>query len=195
MNIVQQHAAIPPGRPALFLDRDGVVNVDTGYLSDPASVRLCDGAGEAIAAFNAAGVPVIVVTNQSGFGRGLFNKEQMLAVQSAIEAGIAKAGGRIDAVLMSCVSPEETGPLGDWRKPAPGMLLAAANLFTVALPNSWMVGDKVGDMAAAAGAGLANGTLIGGKPDTPSPSAAFTLHHAASLAETAPAILASFQSV
>jgi len=193
MNIVQQHAAIPPGRAALFLDRDGVVNVDSGYLSDPEAVVLCDGAGEAIATFNAAGVPVIVVTNQSGFGRGYFTKEQMLAVQSAIEAKVAEAGGRIDAVLMSCVSPDETGPLGGWRKPEPGMLLAAAGLFSVTLSGSWIVGDKLADMAAGANAGLKSGTLIGGKPDAASPASDFILHHAASLAETAPAILAAFQ--
>lgn len=76
---------IAPGTPALFLDRDGVVNIDTGYLADPESVTLRDGAATMIAAFNAAAWPVVIVSNQSGLGRGYFDLCTMLAVQEQIE--------------------------------------------------------------------------------------------------------------
>ena len=98
------------GRAAVFLDRDGTVIEDRHHLSDPAGVRLLPGAAEAVAALNRAGLPVILVTNQSGIGRGIFTEEQFAAVQAQVELLLAEAGARIDRVYLCPHSPEMTPP-------------------------------------------------------------------------------------
>lgn len=160
-NVALVHRPIGTGRAALFLDRDGVINIDTGYLSDPAHVTLRQGAAAMIAAFNAAAWPVIVVSNQSGYGRGYFSCNAMLAVQEQIEALLAADGAYLDAVFLCGMAPERTDALAAWRKPEPGMLLAAQRLLGVDLATSFLVGDKVSDLQAAAGAGLRGGFFVG----------------------------------
>lgn len=153
-NVLLVHRPIAAGRAALFLDRDGVINVDTGYVSDPESVVLLPGAAAMISAFNSAYWPVIVVSNQSGYGRAYFSRGQMLAVQERIEELLSESGAYLDAVFFCGVAPEQTGALATWRKPEPGMLLAAKALFDVDLAASVLVGDKVSDLEAADRAGL-----------------------------------------
>lgn len=156
-NILLQHRVIEAGRPALFLDRDGVINVDTGYVSDPSKVVLLDGAAEMIKAFNKAGWPVIVVSNQSGIGRGYFSRATAIAVQDQIDALLERAGCWLDAVFLCAASPSSASDLAAWRKPSPGMLLTAAHLFGVSLRSSFIVGDKKTDMQAGALAHLQGG--------------------------------------
>lgn len=152
------------GRPALFLDRDGVIVDEVAYLHRPAEVRLVAGAARVIAAANARDVPVVVVSNQSGIGLGLYGWAEFAAVQARILGELERAGARIDMVL-AC--PFHPGGVGAYhvadhpaRKPRPGMLLEAAAALAIDLPRSWMVGDRVIDIGAGRAAGLAGGLLV-----------------------------------
>jgi D-glycero-D-manno-heptose 1,7-bisphosphate phosphatase len=151
-------------RPALFLDRDGVVVEDTGYLSREADVRLISGASAVIARANRLGVPVIVVSNQSGIGRGLFDWAAFARVQAHINDLLAAEAARIDAVLACPHHPlaasPYTHPDAPWRKPNPGMLLKAAAHLNIELARSWIVGDRANDLLAGRRAGLAGGVHV-----------------------------------
>ena len=151
-------------RPALFLDRDGVIVEDTGYLSRPADVILIPGAAEVIALANRRAIPVIEVTNQAGIGLGYYGWEQFLAVEDALAAELARAGAVIDAAF-AC--PYHRDGIAPWahpahpaRKPRPGMLLAAGRFLNIDLANSWIVGDKQDDLLAAHNAGLRGGLHV-----------------------------------
>jgi D-glycero-D-manno-heptose 1,7-bisphosphate phosphatase len=149
---------------ALFLDRDGVIVADTGYLGRPEDVHLLDGAAAAVARCNTLGVAVVVVTNQSGIARGYYDWSGFHAVQTALAAALARAGAHLDAVLACAYHAEGKEPLRvaahPWRKPKPGMILAAAERMNLDLSRSWIVGDKADDLATGAAAGLAGGTLL-----------------------------------
>ena len=152
------------GRPALFLDRDGVVVEETGYLGRTADVAMIPVAGRTIAAFNRAGLPVVVVTNQSGVARGLFGWDGFEAVQAEIDARLASQGAHVDAVFACGYHAEGSGALAVadhlWRKPAPGMIAEAAVRLGLDLAGSFIVGDKAGDLAAGRAAGLAGGLHV-----------------------------------
>jgi D-glycero-D-manno-heptose 1,7-bisphosphate phosphatase len=151
-------------RAALFLDRDGVIIADTNYLARPQDLRMIEGAAPAIARCNSRGIPVVVVTNQSGIGRRYYGWDDFGAVQAALTAALAVFGAHLDAVLACGYHGEGHEPLRiadhPWRKPNPGMILAAARRMKLDLPRSWIVGDRPGDVAAGAAAGLAGGTLV-----------------------------------
>lgn len=153
-----------PNRAALFLDRDGVIVADTRYLGRPQDLRMIDGAASAIAACNALNIPVVLVTNQSGIARGFYDWDGFRAVQAALAAALAAAGARLDAVLACAYHAEGAPPLRSvnhpWRKPNPGMIIAAAERMGLDLSRSWIIGDSVSDIAAGAAAGLAGGTLL-----------------------------------
>ncbi len=159
-----------PG-PALFLDRDGVLIEDTGYLHDPAGAVLIPGIAALVAACNRAGVPVVVVTNQSGIGRGYYGWPDFSAVQARLAAMLAAAaaGARLDMVLACAYHPEADGDFANldhpWRKPNPGMLHAAAEALPIDLARSWIIGDRATDLAAARAAGLAGGLHLSGRTD------------------------------
>jgi D-glycero-D-manno-heptose 1,7-bisphosphate phosphatase len=152
------------GRPALFLDRDGVIVEDGGYVCRAEDARVLDGAAAAIARCNALRIPVIVVSNQSGISRGLYDWHGFAAVQGVIEAALVAAGARLDAVMACAHHGEGRAPLNiadhPWRKPNPGMLMDAADRMALDLPRSWIAGDRASDIAAAKAAGLAGGILI-----------------------------------
>jgi D-glycero-D-manno-heptose 1,7-bisphosphate phosphatase len=152
-------------RPALFLDRDGTIVEELGYLSRACDVRLISGAAEVIAAANAGRIAVIVVTNQSGIGRGLFDWSDLVAVENRIEAELAAGGARLDAVLACPYHEAGRAPYDHpdhpARKPNPGLLLYAADLLDVDLSASWIIGDRAGDIAAGRAAGLAGGIHVG----------------------------------
>jgi D-glycero-D-manno-heptose 1,7-bisphosphate phosphatase len=154
----------PIARPALFLDRDGVIVVDTDYLGRSDDVRMIEGVAAAITRFNASRIPVVVVTNQSGIGRGRYDWSGFCAVQATLNAELAATGAHLDGVLACAYHADGLGPLRvddhPWRKPNPGMLLAAAVGMNLDLGRSWIVGDRTGDLAAGAAAGLAGGTLV-----------------------------------
>jgi D-glycero-D-manno-heptose 1,7-bisphosphate phosphatase len=139
--------------PALFLDRDGTLIADPGYVCRAADVRLFDGVPAALARFRDAGYALIVVTNQSGIGRGLYGWADYDAVAARLEALLAENGVVFDSVVACGHSPEEGDRCG-WRKPAAGMIRTAAEILGVDLDRSLMVGDKLIDMQAAETAGL-----------------------------------------
>jgi D-glycero-D-manno-heptose 1,7-bisphosphate phosphatase len=141
------------GRPGLFLDRDGTLIEDPGYIADPDKVRPIPGVTAALGRFRAAGFALVIVTNQSGIGRGLYRWRDYEAVAARVEALFAAEGVVFDAVL-ACAHAPETVPPCDWRKPAPGMIREAATLLSLDLSRSLLVGDKLADLEAAAAAGL-----------------------------------------
>jgi D-glycero-D-manno-heptose 1,7-bisphosphate phosphatase len=151
-------------RPALFLDRDGVIVEDTNYVGRAQDVRMIDGVAAAIARCNRLGIPVVVVTNQSGIGRGLYGWDGFHSVQATIAKALAAAGAHLDGVFACAYHGEAVEPfrIADhpWRKPNPGMLLAAAAGLNLDLSRSWIVGDRASDLAAALAAGLAGGNLV-----------------------------------
>jgi D-glycero-D-manno-heptose 1,7-bisphosphate phosphatase len=146
-------------RPALFLDRDGVLNVEVEYLHDPAALVLLPGAAAAVAAVNRRGVPVVVVTNQAGIARGYYDEAAYRALMRRLGEALAAAGARLDADY-HCPHHPEAG-LGPYRvacacrKPRPGMLLQAARDLGLDLRRSALVGDKLSDLEAARAAGCA----------------------------------------
>ena len=152
------------GRPALFLDRDGVIVEEVGYLGRPEDVVLVPGIADAVAAANSAGVAVIVVTNQSGIARGYYGWPDFAAVQRRIEWELGPSAARLDAVLACAHHGEGAGPLAradhPWRKPAPGMFLHAARMLGIHLHRSHVVGDRLADLQAGQQAGLGGGHLV-----------------------------------
>jgi D-glycero-D-manno-heptose 1,7-bisphosphate phosphatase len=151
------------GRPALFLDRDGVIVEEVHFLRHAGHVRLIEGVAEAMAAANAAGVAVVVVTNQSGIARGLHGWTEFEAVQTRMTALLARHGARTDLVLACGYHRDGTGELAKdhpWRKPECGMLHEARDLIGIALGESLIVGDRLTDLEAGKAAGLRQGALV-----------------------------------
>lgn len=148
---------VAPGRPALFLDRDGVLVEEVNYLHRAEDVRLHDGARELVRAANEAGVPVVVITNQAGIGRGYYGWDEFLGVERAISELLVPA--RLDAVFACPFHVDGRAPYNvddhPDRKPNPGMLERAHRLLGVDLSRSWLVGDAASDVEAAVNAGLA----------------------------------------
>lgn len=155
-----------PHRPALFLDRDGVLNEDRGYVHRWEDFRWIDGARETIAAFNRAGWLVFVVTNQSGVGRGYYSEDEVQALHRRMDADLAAAGARIDAYYYAPQHPEAEleayrHPDPPLRKPNPGMIHQALAEWPVDRTASLLIGDKPSDLEAALRAGI-RGALFGG---------------------------------
>ena len=154
-------------RPALFLDRDGVLNEDPGYVYRWEDFRWIPGAREAVAAFNRAGWWVFVVTNQSGIGRGYYTEADMTLLHQKMAEEFAKVGAHIDAFYHCPQHPDAVveglrHPDPPDRKPNPGMLLRAMADWPVDRAASIMVGDKDGDMEAARRAGVRGLKFSGG---------------------------------
>ncbi len=151
-------------RPGLFLDRDGVVVEEVHYLHRATNVRLQSGGAALIRDARAAGIPVAVVTNQSGIGRGLYGWDDFHAVEAEIRSRLAAEGASLDAVAACPFHPEFTpgwlAAHAHWRKPGPGMVLLLGERLGIDLARSWLVGDKASDAAAARAAGLAGAVHV-----------------------------------
>lgn len=152
-------------RPAIFLDRDGTLNESVGYVNHPSRLRLFPWTVEAIRTVRDEGYLAVLVTNQSGVGRGFFPESLMHEVHGQLEALLKEAGTELDGIY-SC--PHRPSDGCECRKPKPGMLLRAASELDCDLSRSWMVGDSLSDLEAgwAAGArsalvrtGFGEGTL------------------------------------
>ncbi|MBL4721343.1 MAG: HAD family hydrolase [Alphaproteobacteria bacterium] len=147
------------GRPALFLDRDGVIVKEINYLHRIEDCEFIDGAKQTIRRANELNVATIIVTNQSGVGRGYYDWAQFTALQDYILAQFREDGAEIDMVLGCAYHPDGQSPYNksahDWRKPNSGMLTAAAAALGVNLGPSWLIGDSRSDIDAAHQAGLA----------------------------------------
>lgn len=141
-------------RQAVFLDRDGTVNVEMDFLSRPGDLRLIDGAAEAVAALNKAGLAVVVVTNQSGLARGLFSFDDLAKIHQRLEYILAEKGARVDAFYFCPHHPDGTvenlAVDCDCRKPAPGLFQKAAAELSLDPARSFWVGDRLRDIKASA---------------------------------------------
>jgi D-glycero-D-manno-heptose 1,7-bisphosphate phosphatase len=151
-------------RAALFLDRDGVIIEDPGYLCDPAAMIVIPGAARLIASANQLGVPVVVITNQAGIGRGYYGWNEFIQVEEALMSMLAAEDAHLDAVLACPYHrdgvPPWNHPQHPARKPAPGMFLAADQFLHLDLSQSWIVGDSWSDLLAGYHAGLRGGTHV-----------------------------------
>jgi histidinol-phosphate phosphatase family protein len=145
-------------QPALFVDRDGTIMVDTGYVRDAADVKLLPNAAAALLEAKELGFELILVSNQSGVARGIISAEQLEAVQSRFEQLLAAEGVTLDDVRF-CLHGPDAGC--DCRKPAPGLLRAAAAARGIDLGRSVMVGDREADVLAGREAGCTT-VLLGG---------------------------------
>lgn len=151
-------------RPALFLDRDGVVNTDRGYVSTQTEFAFLDGIFDLCRAAKQRGFWIFIVTNQAGIARGYYTEEDFQALTGWMRERFKEAGVEIDAVYFSPYHPEHgIGAYkrdSDCRKPKPGMLMQAARDFEVDLARSVLVGDKVSDIEAGLAAGVACNLLF-----------------------------------
>ncbi len=149
---------------AVFLDRDGTLLDQDGYLGDPAGVRLLPGAAAALAALGRAGWLRVVVTNQSGPARGMFPGERIRAVETAVLAAVRAAGGDLDATYTCLHLPGAPVALYDieceCRKPRPGLLLRAAAERGIDLASSVAAGDDLRDLEAGRAAGVRASVLV-----------------------------------
>lgn len=148
--------------PALFLDRDGVINEDVNYVGDPREVRVFAATARAIRHANARGVPVVVVSNQSGVGRQMFGWPEVIAVDDEVTRQLARHGAAVDLTLYAGSAPDGPAAALAFRKPLPGMFDLACRLLPLDRLRSLMVGDKASDMAAAKAAGLGAAIFVGG---------------------------------
>lgn len=153
-------------RPALFLDRDGVLNRDRGYVARVEDFEWIEGAVDCIREFNARGWYVFVVTNQTGIAFDYYTVEDMTRLHDWMMASLAEAGAHIDQIYYCPYHEEGENPLyrreSEDRKPRPGMLLRAMQDFPIDVPRSLLIGDKAKDIHAAAGAGVAGFLFTGG---------------------------------
>lgn len=160
---------VRPPRPALFLDRDGTLNEDYGYVSDPNRLVLLPGAIKAVKRANDLGWYVFLVTNQSGVGRGYYEEAQVLLCNGALQDQLRAGGAHLDDIRYAPDHPE--APLAryrstsNWRKPGPGMLIDLMAHWPVQREESLMVGDKESDVDAGNAAGIRSLLFAGGNLD------------------------------
>lgn len=151
-------AAKTTRRPAVFLDRDGTIIREKRYLSDPDEVELVPGTLDALHALRDAGVPYVIVTNQSGIARGLYTEDEYHSVAARLQAILEDAGVPPAATFYCPHHPDVTGPC-ECRKPATRMYRDAAEALALDLAASWYVGDKVTDVLPALALG-GRGVLV-----------------------------------
>jgi D-glycero-D-manno-heptose 1,7-bisphosphate phosphatase len=153
-------------RPALFLDRDGVLNADKGFVARVEDFEWMPGAIDCVRRFNALDYLVIIVTNQTGVAFDLYTESDIAAVHEHMLTDLAEAGAEIDRIYECCWHPAATLTKyrrdSELRKPRPGMLLQAMEDFPIDKARSFLIGDKQSDVDAAAAAGVRGFLYCGG---------------------------------
>lgn len=153
-------------RRAVFMDRDGTISEEIGYVNHPARYRVFPYAGEAVRLLNEAGWLAILVTNQAGVARGYFTEDMIGAVHGVLEAELKLAGARLDAIYYCAHHPSVGHPPYrsdcDCRKPRPGLIHRAAADFDIDLAGSWMIGDRYSDIELAHNAGVRSAFVLSG---------------------------------
>jgi D-glycero-D-manno-heptose 1,7-bisphosphate phosphatase len=148
---------------AIFLDRDGVINIDHGYVHKIEEFEFCDGIFETLLRLQNRGYLLIVVTNQSGIARGYYSEEAYRTITTYMVEKFLEKGIKISAVFHCPHSPDEGCKC---RKPQAGMFKAAQKQFKLDMKHSWMIGDKESDMLAAKKAGIKQRICISHKEET-----------------------------
>ncbi|VFP81855.1 D-glycero-beta-D-manno-heptose-1,7-bisphosphate 7-phosphatase [Candidatus Erwinia haradaeae] len=150
--------------PAIFFDRDGTINIDHGYISDSNNFEFIDGAIEAMHELITMGFILVLITNQSGIGRGIFSEDKFMRLTLWMSSFLKKHHIHLTAIYFCPHHPnaviEKFRQSCDCRKPKPGMLLAAQKKLRINMLNSYMIGDKIEDMQAAKAAGIGTKILI-----------------------------------
>jgi len=158
---MSSHAA--PLRPAVFMDRDGCLTEEVGYVNHPSRIRLLPRSAEAVRRLNQAGIAAVMVTNQAGVARGYFSEDTLHAANERMRGELDAGGARLDGLYVCMHHPREGQPPYrancDCRKPRPGLLTRAASELGLDLRASVMVGDKLSDVAAGQSVGAA-GVLV-----------------------------------
>ena len=153
-------------RRAVFIDRDGTISEEIGYVNHPSRYRVFAYAAEAVKLLNEAGWLAILITNQAGVARGYFTEDVIGAVHDLLTQELARGGARLDAIYY-CPHHPSVGELPyrfdcDCRKPKPGLIRRAAHEFDIDLAGSWMVGDRYSDTELARNAGARAALVLSG---------------------------------
>ena len=153
-------------RRAVFIDRDGTISEEVGYINHPSRFRVFPYAAAAIKHLNDAGWLAIVVTNQAGVARGYFSEDMIQTVHAEMTKELENGGARLDAVYYCSHHPSVGEPPYcfdcDCRKPKPGLISRAARDFDIDLAGSWMVGDRYSDVELARNAGVKSMFVLSG---------------------------------
>jgi D-glycero-D-manno-heptose 1,7-bisphosphate phosphatase len=153
-------------RRAVFMDRDGTISEEVGYVNHPSRYRVFPYAAEAVSLINREGWLAILVTNQAGVARGYFPEDMITKVHSILSEELAAGGAHLDAIYYCSHHPSVGSPPYrldcDCRKPKPGLIQQAAREFDIDLENSWMIGDRYSDVEMARRAGVKAGFVLSG---------------------------------
>ena len=153
-------------RPAVFIDRDGTISEEVGYVNHPSRFRVFPYSAEAIRVLNDAGWLAIVVTNQAGVARGYFAEDVIHKIHDQLTRDLQNAAARLDAIYYCAHHPSVGEPPYrfdcDCRKPKPGLIERAAKDFDIDLAASWMAGDRYSDIELARNAGVKSALVMSG---------------------------------
>lgn len=153
-------------RPAVFIDRDGTISEEVGYVNHPTRFRVFPYSSEAIRILNEAGWLAIVITNQAGVARGYFSEDVIHRIHDQLTRDLQNESARLDAIYYCAHHPSVGEPPYrldcDCRKPKPGLIQQAAKDFDIDLTSSWMAGDRYSDIELARNAGLRSAFVLSG---------------------------------
>jgi D-glycero-D-manno-heptose 1,7-bisphosphate phosphatase len=151
---------------AVFMDRDGTISEEVGYINHPSRFRVFPHSADAVRLLNEQGWLAIVVTNQAGVARGYFSEEMIHEIHDQLKRDLENAGARLDAIYYCAHHPSVGEPPYrqdcDCRKPKPGLILKAAREFDIDLAQSWMIGDRYSDIELARNAGVNSAFVLSG---------------------------------